>query len=412
MRQTQSHSSLVEFSCEPSLGKLEAWLVRREFRGIEPFDALRSPLIRRLTFNSRWLGVAWVQLFRRSPINLRGIFGIPPAYNAKGIGLFLAGYVRRYRQTGGDDDRQRCDFFARWLHENRCQSFPEMCWGYNFDWPNRAFFAAAGTPNIVSTAFISNALLDRFELFGTEEDLVAARSACDFLLRRLSILKDLTGECFSYTPVDERYVHNANMLGASLLTRVGRITRESSLIARGHSAVSFTAARQEGDGSWAYGITPADAFKDNFHTGFNLVSMLDYARNAQDDQFEENLERGYRYWKDAFFTDRGLPKYFSDRLYPIDVHAVAQAILTFLAFAERDPGAIARAFQLAHWTIAEMQDKSGFFHYQIHRLYRNRIAYIRWSQAWMFRALAECCLLEGESRELAVETVNRENGKE
>lgn len=400
----QRNNSTNEIHLEDSLARLEGWLVRNHFKGVDPFDALRSPVIRRLMFNSRWLGVAWVQFFRRSPLNLRKFFGIVPAYNAKGMGLFLAGYVRRYRVSGKGEDRQHIDFFASWLRENRSSHFVEACWGYNFDWPNRAFFAPAGTPNMVSTVFISHALLDRFELLGSDEDLATVRSACDFILRRLRSLKDASGECFAYTPLDERYVHNASLLGASLLARVSRITGESSLAARAHSAVSFSAARQHADGSWAYGIAAKDAFIDNFHTGFNLVTMLDYARNTQDDQFEENLQRGYQYWKQVFFTDDGLPKYFSDRLYPIDAHGVAQAILTFLAFAGRDPEATARAFQLANWASVEMQDKSGYFYYQTHRYYRNRIAYIRWSQAWMFRALTECSLMAGEHRELAVES--------
>lgn len=382
---------------EQSLDRLESWLIGQDFKGIDPFDALRSPVLSRLRFNSRWLGVVWVQLFRRSPINLRGLFGITPAYNAKGMGLFLASYVRRHRVTGSPEDRRRIDFFGDWLLANRCKAFPEACWGYNFDWPNRAFFAPAETPNIVSTVFIGNALLDRYDLLGAREDLAAARSACDFLTQRLSSFADSTGECFGYTPIDKRYVHNANLLGASLLARVARMTGEKNLGARASRAASFTVARQNADGSWAYGISGADAFIDNFHTGYDLEALMNYARDAQDDSFDENIMRGYRYWKEVFFTADGLPKYFSNKLYPIDIHAVSQTILTFLRFAERDPEAAERAFRMAEWAIANMQEKSGYFDFRIGRYFRNRIAYIRWSQAWMFRALAELCLFTGDS---------------
>jgi hypothetical protein len=377
---------------EQSLGRLESWLISQGYKGVDPFDALRSPVLSRLRFNSQWLGVAWVQLFRRSPINLRGLFGIKPAYNAKGMGLFLASYIRKFRITGSQEDRRRIDFFGDWLLENRSKAFQEACWGYNFDWPNRAFFAPAGTPNIVSTVFISHALLDRYDLLGKDEDLVAARSACDFLMKRLSSLLDSTGECFGYTPLDKRYVHNANLLGASLLARVSRITGEESLKARATRAASFTVARQHADGSWPYGINAADAFVDNFHTGYNLEALMDYARDAHDNSFDENIMRGYRYWKEAFFTTDELPRYYSSKLYPIDIHAVSQTILTFLRFSERDPEAVERAFRMAEWAIANMQEKSGYFDFRIGRYFRNRIAYIRWSQAWMFRALTECCL--------------------
>lgn len=375
---------------EQSLGRLESWLIGQDYKGVDPFDALCSPFLRRLRFNSLWLGVAWVQLFRRSPINLRPLFGIKPAANAKGMGLFLASYIRRYRKTGKQEDRRRIDFFGEWLLQNRSKAFEEACWGYHFDWPNRAFFAPAGTPNIVSTVFISHALLDRFDLLGINQDLSVARSACDFLVKRLSSLRDSTGECFSYTPLDKRFVHNANLLGASLLARVSRITGEESLKARAASAVRFTVARQHEDGSWPYGINAADAFIDNFHTAYNLESLMDYARDANDSSFDERIMRGYRCWKGIFFTGDGLPKYFSNKLYPIDIHAVSQTILTFLRFSERDPEAVERAFRMAEWAIANMQEKPGYFDFRIGRYLRNRIPYIRWSQAWMFRALAEC----------------------
>lgn len=399
MRQAAKSDNHTQEAIEDSFTKLESWLLAHDFKGAEPFDALRSPILSRLRFNSRWLGVFWVQLFRRSPVNLRTLFGIAPAYNAKGMGLFLAAYLRRYRVDARAENRQQIEFFGNWLLANRSPNFAEACWGYNFDWPNRAFLAPAGTPNIVTTVFIAHALLDRYDLFGAQEDLAMARSACDFLVNRLASLKDATGECFAYTPLDNRYVHNANMLGASLLARVGRITGESSLTARARSSTAFTVARQRPNGSWHYGTAASDAFIDNFHTGFNLVCLLEYARYTSDDGFEKNLRRGYEYWNKVLFTDDGLPKYYSSRTYPIDIHAVAQAILTFLAFGERDPEACTRAFQLARWAIASMQDRSGYFYYQIGRFYRNRIAYIRWSQAWMFRALAECRLAQSQGPE-------------
>jgi len=376
-----------------SLARQEEWLVQCGYEGNDPFDAMRSPLVRALTFKSRLLGILWVQLFRRSPINLRRIFRVAPGYNPKGMGLFLASYIRRYRATGAQRDRERIDYFADWLRENRCAGMDEACWGYNFDWPNRSFFAPAGTPTIVNTAFIAEAFLDRFELLGEVSDLSIVRSACDFILKRLSITEDETGICFSYTPLDRRLIHNANMLGAALLARVGSITGEAKLLERARQSVQFTMARQNADGSWPYGVGAKESWIDNFHSGFVLVSLLEYIVASGDREFEADLKRGYRYWKATFFTEEGLTKYYSGSLYPIDIHAVAQAMLTFMAFAGQDPEAGDRALELALWAGSNMQDSKGFFHYQIGRRLRNRISYIRWAQAWMFRALSECCLV-------------------
>jgi hypothetical protein len=382
---------------EASLARLEDWLVERGFKGNDPHDALRSPLLRALTFRNRWIGVAWVQLLRRSPIDLRKRLFVEPGHNPKGMGLFLAAYVRRYRSTGEAKDRERVDFFADWLRRNRCTGFSEACWGYNFDWPNRAFFAPEGTPTIVNTAFIAQAFLDRYELFGDAEDLRLARSACDFILNRLARIADPPGSCFSYTPLDGRRVHNANMLGAALLARTAWLSRDARLMAPAREAVVYTMARQRPDGSWPYGEGRSEHWIDNLHTGFVLNSLKEYMQFTGDNRFEEKLWRGYDYWKREFFTANGEPKFYASQLYPIDAHVVAQALLTLLAFRDLDPEATYRAFALAQWGIAKLQDESGYFHYQIGRRWRNRIPYIRWAQAWMFRALAECRMVQARN---------------
>jgi hypothetical protein len=70
---------------------------------------------------------------------------------------------------------------------------------------------------------------------------------------------------------------------------------------------------------------------------------------------------------------------------------VAVAVLTFLAFADEDVEARPLAAQSAEWGIAHLQNPAGYFDYQITPSYRVRIPYMRWTQAWMQRALTELC---------------------
>jgi hypothetical protein len=46
--------------------------------------------------------------------------------------------------------------------------------------------------------------------------------------------------------------------------------------------------------------------------------------------------------------------------------------------------------------LANMRDGRGYFYFQKHRWYTNRIPFIRWSQAWMLLALS--MFLERNSR--------------
>ena len=78
--------------------RLDAWIEREGFTGWDPHDALNSPLLKRLSFGNRRLGIAWLQLVKRSPFNLRPGLGVPKGCNPKGMGLFLASYPRKQRR--------------------------------------------------------------------------------------------------------------------------------------------------------------------------------------------------------------------------------------------------------------------------------------------------------------------------
>ena len=109
---------------------------------------------------------------------------------------------------------------------------------------------------------------------------------------------------------------------------------------------------------------------------------------AGEPAWAERLKRGYAFYRNSFFLADGTPKYYHDRLYPVDTHSAAQALVTFAAFARLEPGALAAGRLVAHWTLREMRDRGGRFYFQKHARYTNRTSFIRWSQAWMLYGLA------------------------
>ena len=74
-------------SIEPVFDALLAYCEQRDWSGYDPYDALRSPLLRMLSFGSRWPRIAWIQLLKRSPVNLRPLLVVPKGINPKGLGL-------------------------------------------------------------------------------------------------------------------------------------------------------------------------------------------------------------------------------------------------------------------------------------------------------------------------------------
>ena len=108
------------------------YCVDRNFEGVDPYDALNSPFANAITFGTRFGRVAFTQLIRRSPINLRPLLRIRPGANPKALGLFLEGVVRLARAEDDSFDHQCIakSLVARLL-QLRSEGTSGASWGYN-----------------------------------------------------------------------------------------------------------------------------------------------------------------------------------------------------------------------------------------------------------------------------------------
>jgi hypothetical protein len=269
---------------------------------------------------------------------------------------------------------------------------PSLGWGYPFPWRSRAFYLPARTPTVVATTFVGEAFVDAYRATGDRSLLDTAVAACGFL-DRLHRTEDATGVCLSYSPLDRSAVYNASVLGGRLLVRVATATGDAAFCERARPLMAYAMARQRGDGSWSYGEAAHHRWIDSFHTGFVLCS-LDFWREATADPAAARaIERGYRFYADSFFGPRGEPYYFSDRKWPYDVHSAAQAILTGCQLRDTVPNAESLARRTGRYLLDRFLCADGHFLYQIRRTHRVSIPYMRWSQAWGVRALAELAAL-------------------
>lgn len=370
--------------------KLKKYIESENYRGYDPFDGLNSRLFQSLPLikNSRFFKLLWLQFFKRSPINFRKITGVPKEYNNKGLGLFLIGYCNLYKQSAKKEYLEKIHFLSDLLLQSIAKGYAGACWGYNFDWQARAFFQPKNTPTVVATSFIVEALLSAYNITNKKKLLDTAISSSKFVLEDLNRNYDQKGNfAFSYSPIDNTQVFNASLLGAKLLSLVYTFTNETSLIDNAKKAVAFVCERQNNDGSWSYGTLPYHQWIDSFHTGFNLECIATYQKATGDMSFNDNLNNGLQYYLDNFISDKGVPKYYNDKIYPIDVHAPAQLITTLhkLDLAKTHKTLI---HKVTKWTIQNMQSDEGYFYYQKHRFYKNKIPYMRWTQAWMFYAMS------------------------
>lgn len=372
-----------------SLNRLQKYCEAENFKGYDPYDGLNSRFFQSIPFvsKSRFFRLAWIQFFKRSPVNLRRVAGIGKEYNPKGLGLFLAGYCNLYHCEPKEEYKDKIIFLSGEILDLQNKGYSGACWGYNFDWQARAFFQPKNTPTVVASTFIANALLDAYSITKNEQLLQTARSTCDFILKDLNRSYDESGDfAFSYSPMDKSVVFNASLLGSRLLARVSSITNEKELASEAKRSVNYCCKYQKEDGSWGYGTLPFHQWIDNFHTGYNLECIFEYMKFSGDDSYRENVSKGFNYYINTFFTEEGIPKYYSNSTYPIDVHAPAQMVITLERLGKLGQHRN-RADKVLAWTIKNMQSSNGFFYYQVNKYFSSRIPYIRWAQSWMFYAL-------------------------
>lgn len=375
---------------QDSFNKLISYCTKEEFKGYDPYDGLTSRVLQSLPFlyRSRLVRLAWIQMFKRSPINLRPLMGVKKDYNPKGIGLFLSGYCNLYQQEPLQEYMDKINFFTVLISDLASKEWHGSCWGYNFDWQARAFYQPKHTPTVVASTFIANALLDAHEITKDEHLLKTAISTCSFILKDLNRTYDDNGDfAFSYSPLDKSVVFNASLLGSRLLARVYAITGEKLLRDEAKKSVSFCCRHQKEDGSWSYGTLPFHNWVDNFHTGFNLECISDYMKYSGDETYKSQLHKGFYYYIHNFFTEKGVPKYYNTSTYPIDIHAPAQMVITLCKMGKFKEH---KKFidKVLLWSIKNMQSPGGYFYYQVNKHFSSKIPYMRWAQAWMFYAFS------------------------
>ena len=372
---------------EDVIVKLEVYCRQREWAGFDPYDALNSEVFARTPLaNSRVARLALTQFLKRSPVNLRPLLRIQPHQNPKALALFLMSYVRLARAGDAAAAAAAGQVAARLL-ELRSPATTHWCWGYSFPWQMRNRLVPRYGPNLVCTTFAANALLDAYEAGMGAEYLEPAAGAGAYIANEL-YWSDGQRAGFAYPLPDIKVpIHNANFLGAALLRRLARITGEKGALEAALAAARYSVRCQREDGSWTYGAGATQQWIDNFHTGFNLCALDAIGKHVGTDEFRPALTKGLAFYRGHFFEPDGAPKYFHDRTYPIDIHSVAQSVITLTALSGHDARLAGLARGVLAWALARMWDDRGFFYYRVLRGLTIRTSYMRWSQAWMLLAL-------------------------
>jgi hypothetical protein len=302
------------------------------------------------------------------------------------------GYLLLHRTTQLAEYWTEAETNLRWLDIHRSPKFAQHSWANHFDFSSRAGAYYRNDSIIVWTSHIAQAYLEAFEQSHDRWFLDIALSACDWIM---SLPRERTdqGDCLSYFALGQKSIHNANLLGAAALARAARHAGREDYAAVARSAVRYSCLRMLPNGGWWYAEEDQYHWIDNFHTGYNLDSLKCYIDYADDPEFSSHLKRGMQFFKEHFFEASGCPKYYHDRVYPIDIQCAAQAIDTLAYFGCEDPESLSLAVKVADWTIRNMLNDAGFFYYRKYPLgITARTPMLHWGQATMFKGLAHLIL--------------------
>ncbi len=381
-----------------SLLKLKRYCEGENFKGWDPYDGLNSKIFQFLPF--KYLDVArliWIQGFKRSPINFRKLLLVPKMYNAKGVSLFLSGYCNLFElaECGNYEFGTKKEILTKinelvdLLDRLKNSNFSGACWGYNFPWQSRRLFLfPKDTPTVVATSFCVDALFKAYEITKNESIKSLALSAADFIMKDLNRTPHNTGFLFSYSPYKGNdTVYNASLLGAKTLGLCYKFSGNESYKQTAKSAILAACDGQSHDGSWVYGLLKTQTWIDSFHTGYNLDAIKTYQDCTGDYKFQKNLDAGFNFYIKNFFKVDGTPKYYNNKTYPIDVHCPGQLFVT-LSKLDMFKSYENLSSKVMDWTIINMQDRKGYFYYQIKRIISSKISYMRWSNAFMFNAMS------------------------
>ena len=383
-----------------SIERLDQWLTKNGWAGYDPYD------LKGLSFFTKGNPSLFEKALRKAiwkvdpfaPYLLRRVFRIKKEINSKAMGLFADGYLTLYRITGKQSYLSKAEEAMQWLDENHSKGYSGKCWGYPFDWQSRIFIPR-GTPSSVVSATVGNAYWNFYKTTGDDRYLSTCESICDFFVNDLNVdVLDSDKICFSYTPLDNFHVHNANLFVAEFLIRIGREVGNEHFVDLGLHATNYVLSEQNPDGSICYWGKDQDnrCHLDHYHSGFEIRSLYSIWKLTGDERIHEAVERYYHFYLSNFFEDRTIPKLTPRSKYPINIHSCAEALLCNATLTPDFPEGREYLANATRWTIENMQDERGYFYYMIRKVkdieWKVKIPYIRWGQAWMIRALV--CFLE------------------
>lgn len=388
-----------------SIDRLDSWIYRNGWDGYDPYDIKGTYLISKLQKKTSFVPIKIIRKFFNDaellfPNKIRSIFGIKKEINAKAMGLFAKGYLNLFRATKRQVYLTKALVCLDWLETNYSKGYAGMCWGYPFAWQS-VIFIPKNTPSSVVSSIVGDAFWNAYMILGDCKYLHICESICNFFVNDLNkSIMESGGICFSYTPLDNFNVHNANLFVAEFIIRLGIALNNKEFLSLGEKAANYSIGEQNSDGSLYYWGKLQNENNpnhiDHYHSGFEIRSLYAIWQLTKHNKYKEALDKYVKFYHKELFSinkDSVIPRMTPTHLYPVNIHSCSEAILCNTTIMNEYPQARALLPQICNWVLSNMQTNEGWFVYMIHRKFgvdlKSKIPFIRWGQAWMFLALSQ-----------------------
>lgn len=386
---------------EVAILKLEQYIEDEKYMGWDPYDALNSQFINKVTSFHPFIQRIAIHLLKNSPINLRNIFGITKGYNPTALSLFIDGYVNLYHIYKNEMYLKKANTLKDKLYSLTCiNSEKELGWGRNFKFITTKETHELNKPLTFLNAKLSIGLLNLYAVTKEELILENTKKAIFSIINNGRIFETKEGTYIGYSADSEpRYIFNASILTAELIVKYlyytdkyDEIICDVSILKLAYKLIETVLEKQQNDGKWYYGFNFDFSVLKNidFHQGFITDALLGISKYSDYKKVEvlNAYYLGISFMYHEQISNDGRFKWRLPKEYPVDIHNQAQGIISLARIAK--PEYSDKLNKIIEFTIKEFFDnEKGYFYYQKNRFFTIKIPYIRWGEGWMFFALTE-----------------------
>jgi hypothetical protein len=285
------------------IDRLRQYVETEQFKGWDPYDALRSPFLDALTRPSALLQRCAIHGVRLLPWNVRPLLGIRKNANPTALSLFCRAYLNLYRMTGTTSYLQTCARLIDSLRGLSCVNDREcLGWSRDFRYLTHSETHEVDNPLTFLGAVIGPTFLEYSQLSGTSPLDAEVARIIRAILRYGKVYETSKGTFIGYAAVVRpRLIFNVNALAATLFLRYCR-TRGSSVRLENHDLVQLSERlirtvlkHQQDNGSWLYGFShDGESFGlIDFHQGFVVDAIGDILILLADHPLSDRLRQAY-----------------------------------------------------------------------------------------------------------------------